>query len=70
MQKCSLTSEYLNCCSTFLTSVPHSKHLKVPWSSSGLTSLVRVTTPVTDTNLPISEVVNSLNLQSQKIEVI
>lgn len=59
-----LTSVYLNCCSTFLMTPPHSKHLKAPWSSSGRTSLVRVTTPVTDTSLPISAVVNSLNLCS------
>lgn len=57
------TSVYLNCCSTFLTTLPQSKHLKVPWRSSGLTSLVRVTTPETDTSFPISAVVSSLKLQ-------
>lgn len=56
------TSVYLNCCSTFFMMLPHSKHLKVPWRSSGRTSLVRVTTPVTDTSFPISAVANSLNL--------
>ena len=60
--KCTLTSVYLYCCSTFLITPPHSKHLKVPWRSSGRTSLVRVTTPFTDTSFPISAVVNSLNL--------
>lgn len=58
-----VTSVYLNCCSTFFTTVPQSKHLKVPCRSSGRTSLVRVTTPVTETNFPISAVVKSLNLQ-------
>jgi len=60
----SITCVYLNCCSTFFITLPQSKHLKVPYRSSGLTSLVRVTTPVTDTNFPISAVVNSLNLQN------
>ena len=57
------TSVYLNCCSTFFMTLPHSKHLKVPWRSSGRTSLVRVTTPVIDTNFPTSAVVKSLNLR-------
>ena len=61
------TSVYLNCCSTFFITPPHSKHLKVPWRSSGRTSLVLVTTPVTDTSLPISDVPNSLNLQKGKL---
>lgn len=56
------TSVYLNCCSTFFMTLPHSKHLNVPKSSSGRTSLVRVTTPVTETSFPISEVDNSLSL--------
>lgn len=57
-----LTSVYLYCCSTFLMTPPHSRHLKVPCRSSGRTSLVRVTTPITEVNLPISDVVSSLNL--------
>lgn len=57
-----VTSVYLNCCSTFLMTFPHSRHLKVPWRSSGRTSLVRVTTPLTDTNFPMSAVAKSLNL--------
>lgn len=61
-----ITSVYLNCCSTFFITPPQSRHLKVPWRSSGRTSLVLVTTPVTDTSLPISDVAKSLNLQMCK----
>jgi hypothetical protein len=57
------TSVYLNCCSTFFTTFPQSRHLKVPCNSSGRTSLVRVTTPITDVSLPISAVPSSLSLQ-------
>ena len=57
------TSVYLNCCSTFFTTFPQSRHLKVPCNSSGRTSLVRVTTPMTDVSLPISAVPSSLSLQ-------
>lgn len=56
------TSVYLNCCSTFFTVSPQSRHLKVASSSSGRTSLVRVTTPITDVSFPMSAVVSSLNL--------
>lgn len=61
------TSVYLNCCSTFLTTCPHSRHLNVPCRSSGRTSLVRVTTPVTEISFPISAVDNSRNLQHHMI---
>lgn len=61
------TSVYLNCCSTFFTVCEQSRHLKVASRSSGRTSLVRVTTPITDVNFPISAVVSSLNLTTQVI---
>lgn len=61
------TSVYLNCCSTFFTICEQSRHLKVASRSSGRTSLVRVTTPITDVNFPISAVVSSLNLTTQVI---
>lgn len=40
-------SVYPNCCSTRGTRLRHLRHLKAPASSSGRTSVVRVTVPLT-----------------------
>jgi hypothetical protein len=40
------TSVYLNCCSISLTKPPHTSQTKLPYNSSGRTSLVRVTVPL------------------------
>ena len=42
---------YLNCCTTFLISALHSRQRKVPLTSSGLTSPVRVTVPAQERRL-------------------
>jgi hypothetical protein len=46
------TWEYLNSCSTSLTTVPQSPHLNEPNKSSGRTSDVRVTVPEIATKCP------------------
>lgn len=47
---------YLNCCSTLRTIPLHSKQVKVPNTSSGRTSLVRVTVPEMLDSFPIFSV--------------
>jgi len=63
-----VTCVYLNCCCTLLITAPQSKHLKFPESNSGRTSLVLVTTPLTDMSLPIWKVSSSLNLPILKTD--
>ncbi|KAH3703440.1 hypothetical protein DPMN_078476 [Dreissena polymorpha] len=57
------TCVYLNCCSTSLMMVLHSRHMKVPQTSSGWTGCVLTTCPVIRNNVPILDVVNSRTLQ-------
>jgi hypothetical protein len=51
-----LGSVYLNCCSTSRIEVRHSWQTKVPKTSSGRTSEVRVTVPEMETSWPIFSV--------------
>src|SRR3989338_7551841 len=61
MQRCGYVN--LNCCSIPRTERPHNLHMKVPYSSSGRTSLVRVTVPLMVERTPSFSVVRSRILQ-------
>mmetsp|Transcript_28823 Transcript_28823/g.71141 ORF Transcript_28823/g.71141 Transcript_28823/m.71141 type:complete len:208 (-) Transcript_28823:131-754(-) len=50
---------YRHCCSTSGHSVPHSMHLKLPSSSSGRTSDVRVTVPLNEVSCPMFSALSS-----------
>jgi len=57
-----LGSVYLNCCSTSLISLLQTRQRKLPWISSGLTSVVLVIVPMKANNLPRFPVFKSLIL--------
>jgi hypothetical protein len=57
---------YLNCWGTDLLYVPHILHLKIPETSSGLTSVVLVTVPLKQNNFPSLSHRRSLTLTCSK----
>ena len=57
---------YLNCCSTSLITVWHSRHRKVPLTSSGCTGWVRTTCPLMRVSTPILDEVSSRILFEDK----